>query len=116
MPDPQRLQQLRAQRDLIARHLAWLDQEIAASSTSETAAAPTATSQVDQLPPQLQPAPAPAEPVDSVAQVDTMLDDLLQTEESNEPQLSKTGCWAIFAMIMIVGCGTALWLIYHFWG
>ncbi|WP_221028945.1 hypothetical protein [Actomonas aquatica] len=116
MPDPSRLQQLQAQRELVARHLAWLDQEIVAASgtptLTPTPAAPTPPVPTEPPPPTAAPKPAPG----TVGDVDAMLDDLLQSDDSNKPPISKTGCWLIFAALMVLGCGLTLAAIYFFWG
>lgn len=121
MADPHRLQQLQAQRDLIARHLAWLDQEIRTAQADAPPAAPVGVTPIPDSPPTPPPvAPRPAAttpaPARSTAQVELMAEEILQAEENESRPISKLGCWAIFGAIMVVGGGLGVFAIYLFWG
>jgi hypothetical protein len=131
--DPERLHQLRQQRERIAEHLAWLDREIAdASADASGAETPTTESRTGYSLRQTTP-PAPIDPRLAVTATEAartepatpglsappqaVLEDWQERQDDGgSPEISKTGCWLIFAAIMLVGCGGALWAIFHFWG
>ena len=118
MADPQRLNELRKQRELIAAHLQWLDAQIAATGASPS------TNEAFEPPPQgpasaptriaLQ--PTPQSPRIAAADPDALLEELVEETDDPGAQLSKTGCWITFATIMLVVSGLSIWAIYSFWG
>ena len=104
---PDRLQELRRQRALVADHLAWLDEEIAATSGA-TAPAPSAPSPAVPVPAVLQvklPASLPAQPSAAVenspvaaavaAQADAILEDYRVAPDALKTDVKK-GCFLYF--------------------
>ena len=94
-----RLKELVRQRALLAEHLAWLDREIAAAPgapSPEAVAAPVPV-QPSLPPPVAAATPAPVPP----AEVDALFD-RFRSEEAGRGQVSKQGCWLVFAALMLV--------------
>ncbi|MCF3648221.1 hypothetical protein [Synoicihabitans lomoniglobus] len=121
MADPNRIRRLRAQRELIAEHLAWLDAEIEQATGS--ALAPDAESEnLPASPPPVAAANSPlatppraetTTPVAAPAKAsDELLEELVQEYEAADKPLSKTGCWVIFSTIVAVVVGAAVIVIY----
>ncbi len=112
--DPQ-LEELKQQRDLIARHLAWLDNRIATftvtSSAHPTATPPSAPSREETSAPAKEPAPLSSETTQAV---DPMEDPLIQhwTQASREglAPSQKWGC-IVLATILTVGLLALFWLL-----
>ncbi len=100
-----RLNELKRQRALVAGHLQWLDQEIAACSPADAAPATSATPPPAPL---LVPAP-PAPPSEQPRNTDPGLI-LLQDEERRRGEVSKSGCWIVFSvlLLLLVGSVTAV--------
>jgi hypothetical protein len=112
-----RLNELQRQRSLVVEHLQWLDKEIAgcraqAGRTVQTPASPpvllpppaaASPAAASSSPAALQPAPRDTDPAFA----------LLQEEERRRSQVSKSGCWIVFAALLlaIVGTVTAIVLV-----
>jgi len=93
---------LRRQRDLVAGHLAWLDQEIGRLEPGRS-----------------QPTPANPDPTARVMIDVPSTEELADLQEWLEPRaaagrvLSKTGCWIIFGSLLMLGAAGAVGLIYR---
>lgn len=99
-----RLTELNRQRALLAEHLAWIDREIAAARGEAPAPVPA--------PP---PPPVPAAPAAPAPDVDALFE-RLRAEEQGRGQLSKQGCWIVFAALLAAGLALlaiATFLIYR---
>ncbi len=94
-----RLKELVRQRALLVEHLGWLDREIAAARGS--ASPPAGVVPV----PAATPLPSPAAVITSLpvppTDVDTLFD-RFRSEEAGREQVSKQGCWLVFAALMLV--------------
>lgn len=93
--------QLRAQRELVKRHLDWLDAQIAAASGTKPADSPTVT--VDS-PAVVTSGVAPVADTPSAAPIpEVAVDAILETHssESGLSQSAKFGCVAIAAVIVL---------------
>jgi hypothetical protein len=103
-----RLNELQRQRALVVEHLQWLDREIAACRAQGGPAAPAPAL---PLPPAIA-APSPA-PVQAAPRDTDPAFALLQEEERRRSQVSKSGCWIVFAALLlaIVGTVTAIVLV-----
>lgn len=113
VPD-RRLQALKLQRALIARHLAWLDAEIrAAQAPSDvTIAPPTEPLEVIRIPGEVREGADSVEPTDELLPTtDRLLERLRAEEHARRPRLSKTGCWIWFALALIGALGAiSVWI------
>lgn len=94
MDSAERLRQLREQRDLVQRHLQWLDAEIARAADAE----PSMSSQ-----------PTPADPVPREELPAAPLDDAIAPAPAQNARNQKLGC--IIATVLV--SALALFL---FWG
>ena len=118
MPSPARLAALLQQRALISQHLAWLDAEIAASTTGSDSPSP--------LPAPASPAPTPAAPspesppalsndyapTDPLAQANARADEIIERYRSSEalnPADTRRSClllsiaMLLFSTAVIIG-------------
>lgn len=100
---PDRLTELKQQRALVAGHLQWLDREIAALEPAPGKPVPVSAP----------PPPAAVAPVASPAPTADPIFAALQDEERRRGEVSKSGCWIVFAgvLVVIVGAVTAIILI-----
>lgn len=115
-----RLKDLLRQRALLSEHLAWLDREIA-SAQGASGTQPAAIA-VPAQPPLASPSPgtggaqaAPAASPVPAAEVDALFD-RLRSEEMGQGQISKRGCWMVFAALMlisVIGVATLVFLRYR---
>jgi len=94
-----RLKELVRQRALLAEHLGWLDREIASARglSSPPAGATPEPARIPLPPAPAAQAPSPVPP----AEVDALFD-RFRTEEAGRGQVSKQGCWLVFAALMLV--------------
>jgi hypothetical protein len=129
MPDPDRLNDLRRQRALVAEQLAWLDREIAAASGAAPAPKPLAAPPVAQattprpVPMQILPPLAPLTPPaaidtdispDVAAHADTLLDEYRVAPAAMKSDVKK-GCFGyFFAALALLALGVAA--IYYSYG
>ena len=98
-----------SQRALVAGHLQWLEEEIAACARAEGLAPAVSPS----LPLPVPPAPTlPAPPTEPTRETDPGLR-LLQEEERRRGEFTKSGCWIVFTalLLLIVGTVTAIILV-----
>jgi hypothetical protein len=103
---PDRLTELKRQRALIAEHLVWLDHEIGALQgvpTEDTHPRLIAPPQASVSAPPLATPTAPAPP--SAGEVPDPALNLLQEAERQRGQISKSGCWIVFATFVLIGIG-----------
>lgn len=108
------LNELQQQRELVARHLAWLDREIA-TQTGGAGIGPAASppSPPAPLQPPTPPAPPVAEeplPIDGVTE--TLIDEY-RNKAANSPEDARRGCLILFgSAIAVLAFGVAaLWLL-----
>jgi hypothetical protein len=109
MPESERLQVLRQQRALVQEQLALLDRQIALEA--RTAAAPVTQAAADSI---LR-SPASARPPVSPraeAEADALLAQLVASEGDSRA-FSKSGCWMIFSLVMVVALAL-VGVIYYF--
>jgi len=117
---PDRLQELRRQRALVADHLAWLDREIAAdpAATAPGPGAPSPAAPVPVVPPVRLPASLPAQPsvagenspVEAVvaAEADAILEDYRVAPDELKTDVKK-GCFLyFFAALAFVALGVVV--------
>ncbi len=115
-----RLKELLRQRALLAEHGAWLDREIAAAQGASGPQPPVAA--LPAQPPPTSPSAvtaglpaAPAAVPVPAAEVDALFD-RLRSEEMGQGQVSKRGCWMVFATLMLIsvlGVATLIFLRYR---
>ncbi len=103
---PDRLTELKRQRALVAEHLQWLDREIGLSepTPADEPHPPlnlplAANVSVPPPPPFL----ARASPSAGENRDPTLA--LLQEAERQRGQVSKSGCWIVFATLLLIGVG-----------
>jgi hypothetical protein len=107
-----RLNELKRQRALVAGHLQWLDQEIAACAPTDAAAAPATPP--PPPPPLLVPAPPTPLP-EQPRNTDPGLV-LLQDEERRRGEVSKSGCWIVFSVLLLLlvsSVSAVIWFKYR---
>ncbi len=100
MIDPARLPELHRQRARIAEHLAWLDREIARTETSR----PPSTSPSPEINTPTLPPLAGSNQADPQDLIQNWVDE----NRASAPLVSKTGCWAVFAAVVLLGFGGLL--------
>ncbi len=115
--DQDRLQQLREQKTAIAKHLAWLDQEIAREDDSEPPASPrlklarkASTEDSEPQGPIRWESDNPSPGVHADPEV--VLEEWTETQPS-EPSsgISKSGCWLIFAALALLGIASVVLIV-----
>ena len=94
------LRQLQEQRAAIARHLAWLDAEIAKAQ-----GAPTEDASDGAIPAATLPVPGS----------DSEMMFPAAPPEAPLP-LSKRGCWLVFASALLAAIAVMAWVVFQFWG
>jgi hypothetical protein len=111
-PEDSHLDELRRQREFVARHLAWLDSEIArAAQEFSPPVPPSAFTPVAPVPLEIAPPPPVATPAaastpDTPASVDALL------PEPDNGLREKYGCIAILAIIALLILGALFGLPY----
>ena len=120
MPDSDRLQQLRRQRELVAEQLAWLDREIAAVAGAPAPAPPAPPPPAPASPPvrpavvappasSLAPAPAPARdvslPADPTASADVLLEEYRVAPDTLKSDVKKGCLLYFFAALALFALG-----------
>jgi hypothetical protein len=114
---PDRLQELRRQRVLVAEHLAWLDREIAATEGTPAASPTRDLSPASTLSAKI--APAPPATVVAAAAADAEAESILRnyrTEAEHSPAQVKRGCWWAFATsltLLILSVAAIYWFRYR---
>ena len=109
-----RLAKLHEQRDLILKHLQWIDQEIAAENPAEAGRNPAAPVPIEVPPAEPKPAPIAETPQPSAIPI-LPLD---PTEEDNAQSLKsdvRKGCLLYFglAWVILAGVVALVYLLYN---
>ncbi len=113
MADPRRLQQLRTQRDLIARHLAWLEEQITLAQAGESAGDDLGSPEKDRALPAASPSgDAARHEALTTADPDLLLAELSRSDEEQSSAFSKSGCWMAFCAVLLGGIVIAASVIY----
>lgn len=98
MPDSDRLHELHRQRALIAEHLAWIDRDIVRLTRSDTPVAAPSPTRPNQL--------SPTRPKE--LSPDELINELAEETADTESLISKTGCWLVFATVILLCLGAVV--------